>query len=127
MLNMAWQVMSSESRRRSGFIFRLYSRPPGLSSPVLGNPDSPPAPAWAGRAPASGAVVVTTKYPAAGPAASVPKVIEVATSGGGFRLINDNDLLALLADKPAVLIRTGPDSEELVFANPADQKTFQLY
>ncbi len=74
-----------------------------------------------------GAVVVTTKFSAAGQAASVPKVVEVATSGGGFRLINDNELLALLADKPAVLIRTGPDSEELVFAKPEDQKAFPLY
>jgi hypothetical protein len=74
-----------------------------------------------------GAVVVTTKFSAAVLAASVPKIVEVATSSGGFRLINDNELLALLADKPAVLIRTGPDSEELVFANPADQKTFPLY
>jgi hypothetical protein len=41
-------------------------------------------------------------------------------------MINDDELLALLADKPAILIRTGPHSEELVFANPEDQKGFPL-
>ena len=70
----------------------------------------------------SGALVRTMKFSETQSAAAVPKVLEVATTGGGFRLINDDELLALLADKPAVLIRTGPNSEELVFANPADQK-----
>ncbi len=73
------------------------------------------------------ALVSTRSFSPAGLAVSVPKVIEVATVGGGFRRINDDELLALLADKPAVLIRTGPNSEELVFANPEDQKRFQLY
>ena len=53
-------------------------------------------------------------------------VVEIATVSGGYRLINDDELLALLADKPAALIRTGPHSEELVFANPEDQKGFPL-
>ena len=54
------------------------------------------------------------------------KIAEVVTSGGGFRLINDDELLALLTDKPAALIRTGPHSEELVFANPEDQRKFLI-
>ncbi len=57
----------------------------------------------------------------------VSMVAEIATVSGGYRLINDDELLALLADKPAVLIRTGPHSEELVFANPEDQKKFLMY
>jgi len=73
------------------------------------------------------ALVSPRSFSAAGFAASVPKVIEVATTSGGFRLINDDELLALLADKPAVLIRTGPHSEELVFANPEDQKQLLIY
>jgi hypothetical protein len=73
------------------------------------------------------ALVSTRSFSAAGFALSVPKVIEVATASGGFRLINDDELLALLADKPAVLIRTGPHSEELVFANPEDQKKLLIY
>jgi hypothetical protein len=72
------------------------------------------------------ALVRTRSFPATGLAAPVPRIIEVATASGGFRLINDDELLALLADKPAVLIRTGPHSEELVFANPEDQKGFPL-
>ena len=73
------------------------------------------------------AIVSTRSFSAAGFSLSVPKVIEVATVSGGFRLINDDQLLALLADKPAVLIRTGPHSEELVFANPEDQKKLLIY
>jgi len=41
-------------------------------------------------------------------------------------VINDDELLALVASHPAVLIRTGPHSEELVFANPKDQSGFPL-
>lgn len=75
---------------------------------------------------AASALVSTKGFSATGLAASVPKVVEVATISGGFRLINDDELLSLLADKPAVLIRTGPHSEELVFANPEDQNGFPL-
>jgi hypothetical protein len=60
-------------------------------------------------------------------AAAPGGVVEITTTTGGFRLINDDELLALLADKPAVLIRTGPNSEELVFANPEDQRKFLVY
>ena len=73
------------------------------------------------------AIVSTRNFSATGFAETVPKVVEVATVSGGFRLINDDELLALLADKPAVLIRTGPHSEELVFANPEDQKKLLIY
>lgn len=48
----------------------------------------------------------------------------VQTTAGNFHLINDEELLALTADHPAVLVRTGPHSEELVFANPEDAKGF---
>ena len=75
----------------------------------------------------AGALISTRKFSEAQFAASVSTVVEVATTGGGFRLINDNELLALLADKPAVLIRTGPNSETLVFANLEDQKKFLFY
>jgi hypothetical protein len=73
------------------------------------------------------AIVSTRNFSATGFSLSVPRVIEVATTSGGFRLINDDELLALLADRPAVLIRTGPHSEELVFANPEDQKKLLIY
>ena len=73
------------------------------------------------------ALIRTRSFFAAGLAATIPSVMEVVTVSGGFRLINDDELLALLADQPAVLIRTGPNSEELVFANPEDQKRVRLY
>ena len=73
------------------------------------------------------AIVSTRSFSATGLAASVPNFTEIATVGGGFRLINDDQLLALLADKPVVLIRTGPHSEELVFANPEDQQKLLIY
>ena len=73
------------------------------------------------------AVIATRKFSATGFATAIPTVIEVTTAGGGFHMINDNELLSLLADKPAVLIRTGPQSEELVFANPEDQKRFLVH
>jgi len=73
------------------------------------------------------ALISTRKFSEAQFAASVSTAVAVATASGGFRQINDNELLALLADKPAVLIRTGPNSEELVFANPEDQKKFLFY
>ena len=75
----------------------------------------------------AGAIVSTRSFSAAGFTASVANVTEIATVSGGFRLINDDQLLALLADKPAALIRTGPHSEELVFANPEDQKKLLIY
>lgn len=55
---------------------------------------------------------------------SAATVMEIATTRGNFRRINDAELLALVAGNPAILIRTGPDSEELVFANPEDRKGF---
>lgn len=58
--------------------------------------------------------------------ASSAGVVEVTTIAGGYRQINDAELLALVAQRPVVLIRTGPHSEELVFANPEDQKGFPL-
>ena len=54
------------------------------------------------------------------------KSMKSPRSAAAFVSSTMKNLLALLADKPAVLIRTGPQSEELVFANPEDQKGFPL-
>ncbi|MGA9779723.1 MAG: hypothetical protein ACLPRE_05820 [Limisphaerales bacterium] len=71
--------------------------------------------------------IVTTQPMASGQfIRSTASVEFVQTSGGNYRVINDDELLALVASHPAVLIRTGPHSEELVFANPKDQKGFPL-
>jgi hypothetical protein len=70
------------------------------------------------------AVVTTRPFSDSQLIASGATVVEVVTTGGGFRQINDDELLALVSGRAAVLIRTGPHSEELVFANPEDQKDF---
>ena len=70
----------------------------------------------------AGAVVATGNFSAVKIISSESSVAQIATTGGGFRFINDAQLLALVGGHPAVLIRTGPDSAELVFANPEDQK-----
>jgi hypothetical protein len=57
---------------------------------------------------------------------SAETVATVQTRSGNYQELTDAELLALVASHPAVLIRTGPHSEELVFANPEDQKGFPL-
>jgi hypothetical protein len=49
-------------------------------------------------------------------------VVRVATGGSKVREIGDGELLALLAPKPAALVRRGAQQVELVFANEADEK-----
>ncbi len=70
------------------------------------------------------AVVTTRPFSDNQLVASVANVVQITTTSGEFRQINDDELLALVSGRPAVLIRTGPHSEELVFANPEDQKGF---
>jgi hypothetical protein len=71
--------------------------------------------------------IVTTRPLAPGEfVGSTANVKIVETRSGNYRVINDDELLALVASHPAVLIRTGPHSEELVFADPKDQKGFPL-
>ncbi len=50
----------------------------------------------------------------------------VLTTRGNFRVINDEQLLALVAHRPAALIRVDANSERLVFADPADEKGFPV-
>lgn len=53
-----------------------------------------------------------------------PAFVAVTTISGGYREVTDDQLLSLLAGRPALLVRTGPHSEGLVFANPRDQEGF---
>ena len=46
----------------------------------------------------------------------------VSTVAGLYRIIGDDELLALAAPAPVALIRCGPDCAQLVFANPADRE-----
>ena len=67
-------------------------------------------------------IVSTKSLVAADFVATAARIGVVQTTGGNYRVINDEQLLALVGKKPAILIRTGPHSEELVFVNPEDQK-----
>lgn len=65
------------------------------------------------------AIVATKSVTGPKTISSEAAVAEVATTSGGFRFINDEELLALFCSRPAMLVRTGPGSEALVFADAA--------
>ena len=58
--------------------------------------------------------------------ASSRSVASVRTRPGDFRVIDDEQLLALLGSRAAMLVRVGPHAQTLVFANPEDAKGFPL-
>ena len=66
--------------------------------------------------------VETRNFPAVKMISSEASVKPVVTVAGAFRSISDDELLAFTAPKPAVLIRTGPKSEDLVFADDVSDK-----
>ena len=77
--------------------------------------------------PLPASAIVSTKPLASGQlTTSAEMATTVQTHSGNYQELNDAELLALVASHPAVLIRTGPHSEELVFTNPEDQKGFPL-
>ena len=53
-------------------------------------------------------------------------VVHTTPNSGHFRNINDEELLALVAPRPAALVRVGPHEEKLIFVNPGDQKDFPV-
>ncbi len=69
-----------------------------------------------------GAVVATRAMAPAQFITSTAFAGMVATRADHYRLLNDDELLALAGQRPAILVRTGPHSEELVFADPEDEK-----
>jgi hypothetical protein len=74
----------------------------------------------------AGASVVTRPLSTDQLAASVVTAEMVQTGSGNFRIINDDELLTLVSSRPVALVRLGPHSELLVFANPADEKGFPV-
>jgi hypothetical protein len=74
----------------------------------------------------AGMIVVTEPLSADHLVASVTTTEIVQTASGNFHVINDDELLALVASRPAALVRLGPHSEQLVFVNPADEKGFPV-
>jgi len=74
----------------------------------------------------AGMIVVTEPLSADHLVTSVAIAEMVQTSSGNFRVINDDELLALVAPRPAALVRFGPHSKELFFVNPADETGFPV-
>jgi hypothetical protein len=74
----------------------------------------------------AGMIVVTQPLSVGQLVASGATTEMVQTSGGNFRVINDDELLALVASRPAALVRLGPHSEQLFFVNPEDEKGFPV-
>ncbi|HEU5396328.1 MAG TPA: hypothetical protein VFV81_04120 [Verrucomicrobiae bacterium] len=74
--------------------------------------------------PLASTAMVTTRPFANTDIGAAGSVQIVETVPGNYRTIGDEELLALVADHPAMLVRTGTHSEELIFANPQDAKRF---
>lgn len=54
-------------------------------------------------------------------------LVEAIPAEKTFETIGDDKLLALLGDRPAVLVRHGTSGAELVFLNAADANGFQVH
>jgi hypothetical protein len=74
----------------------------------------------------AGAIVVTRPLSTDQLVASVATAEMLQTSSGNFRVINDDELLALVASRPAALVRLSPHSERLIFADPDDERGFPV-
>jgi len=70
------------------------------------------------------AIVETTPFPSPNLVTSVGSVEIILTSAAAhnFRELDDDQLLDLVTPTPALLVRRGPHTAELVFANPADRE-----
>lgn len=66
--------------------------------------------------------IITTQSSPPQPFAISEPVHVIETTAGNFQFINDNELLAMLNPGAAILVRTGPQSQELVFANSEGPK-----
>lgn len=105
----AWDVLSSQSSRRSMTATRVISKP---GCTII---NTVPLPA--------NALISTQLLGAGALVASAPGGAIVNTSrGAGFRVIDDEELLALAAPRRAALLRTGFDSQELIFLTPSEPR-----
>jgi hypothetical protein len=104
-------------------MMRWFSSPPAASSPPVTVKIAAPSYELVRTQPLpASALVRTHEFSEAQFTLPEPAFIEIVTISGGYHRLNDDELMLLLGGKPAVLIRTGPDSKELVFANPEDQR-----
>lgn len=54
--------------------------------------------------------------------AATIETIHTSSAGDALRIIDDRQLLALVAPRPAALIRVGPQTERLIFADEANSE-----
>jgi hypothetical protein len=74
----------------------------------------------------AGAIICTRPRDAGRIISSVSGAVIVRTSREISRVINDRELIALVLPRPAVLIRTGADAEQLEFVNAEDRKVIHV-
>ncbi len=67
-------------------------------------------------------MIITTQPLVPQQVAASGSVEIIETSTGNYRSINDDELLALVGPRRGLLIRTGPNTEELIFANTVEGK-----
>ena len=70
----------------------------------------------------AGTTVATGEFTGVKVISSEATITQIATSSDAVRFIDDAQLLALAGPGTAILVRTGPDSEELVFATSSSSK-----
>jgi hypothetical protein len=77
---------------------------------------------------AAGSLVTSRPMAAACLVASAPNahLVRTAPGGGDYRVLSDDELLALIGSRGAALVRVGPNSEELIFADPDDRNGFPM-
>ena len=79
--------------------------------------------------PLDAAAIVTTQPLLPGQITSTvagTHIVTIVTTSGGFRVIDDDELLALAASRPVALVRHSPHEAELIFVNPEDQNGFPV-
>jgi len=74
---------------------------------------------------ASGAIVETKPFSYLITSSSTVDIIVTSAAAHDFRFVDDEQLLDLAAPLSPILVRRGPHTAELVFANPADEDAVQ--
>lgn len=54
------------------------------------------------------------------------EVVETESANKGFRVIDDNELLAMVGSRPAALVRLDDHFARLIFVNPEDARGFPV-
>jgi hypothetical protein len=67
--------------------------------------------------------VATTQAPTQFSFAKI-RVVETRSAPDGCRMIEDDELLALMGGRPVALVSCGPRCKQLIFVNPGDEQGF---